>query len=378
MVEVAERSSSLEGLVKRGAISTPALTIDLDVLERNLQRMAAYCREHGLGLRPHTKTHKTPEVAQMQLERGASGLTVAKVGEAEVMGAATNAEILVAYPIFGGEKLRRLASLAKTRTILMSLDNEATAREASRAASEQQSTLGVLVEFDVGLGRCGLDSGNACVALATKLQQMPGLRFRGLMLYSGNIWGSDAERQSIAAQVSERVQQVLKAFAEARMPVEIVSGGSTPGAFLSHQIPGLTEVRPGTYVYNDLNTWYQGVCGLEDCAARVVVTVVSTAVSGRAIIDAGSKTLSSDLLGSGSREGYGYVVEAPDAKLIKLNEEHGYLDIRGSTHRFRVGEILTVIPNHVCTCVNMHDEVFVLRNEELVGTWHVAARGKIR
>jgi D-serine deaminase-like pyridoxal phosphate-dependent protein len=169
---------------------------------------------------------------------------------------------------------------------------------------------------------------------------------------------------------------VLQAFVEAHMPVEIVSGGSTPGAFLSHQIRGLTEVRPGTYVYNDLNTWYQG--GVGDCAARVVVTIVSTAVPGRAIIDAGSKTLSSDLLGSGSREGYGYVVEAPDAKLIKLNEEYGYLDTRGSAHRFHVGEILTVIPNHVCTCVNMHDEVFVLRNEELVGTWRVAARGKIR
>lgn len=241
----------------------------------------------------------------MQLERGACGLTVAKVGEAEVMATAANAEILVAYPIFGVEKLRRLAALAKTRTILMALDDEATAREASRAASAQQSTLGVLVEFDVGLGRCGLDSGMACVALATKIQQMPGLKFRGLMLYSGNIWGSEAERQSIAAQVSERVRRVLQAFVEAHMPVEIVSGGSTPGAFLSQQIRGLTEVRPGTYVYNDLNTWYQGVGGLEDCAARAVVTIVSTAVPGRAIIDAGSKTLSSDLLGSGSREGYG-------------------------------------------------------------------------
>jgi D-serine deaminase-like pyridoxal phosphate-dependent protein len=378
VVEVCERSSGLGAVVRRGEISTPALTIDLGVVERNLERMAAYCREHGLGLRPHTKTHKTPEVARMQLERGACGLTVAKVGEAEVMAAATNAEILVAYPIFGKEKLRHLAALARTRTLLMALDDEATALEVSRAASTQQSALGVLVEFDVGLGRCGLDSGAACVELATKIQAMPGLNFRGLMLYSGNIWGSEAERQQITTQVTEQVRRVLQAFAEARMPVEIVSGGSTPGAFLSHQIRGLTEVRPGTYVYNDLNTYYQGVCGLEDCAARVVVTVVSTAVPGRAIIDAGSKTLSSDLLGSGSREGYGYVVDAPDAKLIKLNEEHGYLDITRSNHRFRVGEILTVIPNHVCTCVNMHDEVFALRNDELVAIWRVAARGKIR
>jgi D-serine deaminase-like pyridoxal phosphate-dependent protein len=364
--------------VKRGEISTPALTIDLDTLERNLERMAVYCRKHGLGLRPHTKTHKTPEVARMQLERGACGLTVAKVGEAEVMASATSAEILVAYPIFGGEKLRRLAALAKTRTILIALDDEATAREVSRAARAQESALGVLVEFDVGLGRCGLQPGAACVELATKILEMPGLKFRGLMLYSGNIWGSEADRQRITTQVAEQVDRVLQAFSEARMPVEIVSGGSTPGAFLSHQIAGLTEVRPGTYVYNDLNTYYQGVCRLEDCAARVVVTVVSTAVAGRAMIDAGSKALSSDLLSSGPREGYGYVIEAPDAKLIKLNEEHGYLDISGSNHRFRVGEILTVIPNHVCTCVNMHDEVFTLRNDEVLGSWRVAARGKIR
>ncbi|MEJ2007706.1 MAG: hypothetical protein P8Z30_06035, partial [Acidobacteriota bacterium] len=153
---------------------------------------------------------------------------------------------------------------------------------------------------------------------------------------------------------------------------------STPSAFMSHRIPGLTEIRPGTYVYNDLNTYFQGACSLEDCAARVVATVVSTAVPGRAMIDAGSKTLSSDALGSGPAKGHGYVVEAPDAPVIKLNEEHGYLDITESSHRFHVGEVVTVIPNHVCACVNMHDEVFLLRNGQVEGSWRVAARGKVR
>jgi D-serine deaminase-like pyridoxal phosphate-dependent protein len=178
--------------------------------------------------------------------------------------------------------------------------------------------------------------------------------------------------------VAEQVGRALRAFEEARVPVGIVSGGSTPSAQLSHHIRGLTEIRPGTYVYNDLNTFYQGACQLEDCAARVVTTVVSTAVAGRAMIDAGSKTLSSDLLGSGPKTDHGYIVEAPDAKLFKLNEEHGHLDITGSNHRFHVGEVLTVIPNHVCTCVNMHDEVFLLRNQEVAGSWRVAARGKVR
>lgn len=359
-------------------LSTPALTIDLDVVERNLDRMANLCRQQGVGLRPHTKTHKSPDVARMQLDRGAVGLTVAKVGEAEVMAAAGLDDILVAFPVFGGDKFRRLAQLARARRALISLDDEATARVCSAAMSEQGATLGVLVEFDVGFHRCGLAPGPACVELAKTIEKMPGLQFRGLMTYFGNVWGTEEERAEEAKQVAERVGQALAAFREAGMPVEIVSGGSTPSAQFAGQVRGLTEIRPGTYVYNDLNTYHQGACGLEDCAARVVVTVVSTAVPGRAIIDAGSKTFSSDSLGSGPKSGFGYVVEAPDAPLMKLNEEHGHIDITKSAHQFRVGEVLTVIPNHVCTCVNMHDEIFLRRGDEVVSSLPVAARGKIR
>ena len=359
-------------------ISTPALTIDLDVLERNLERMADLCQRQGVGLRPHTKTHKTPEVARMQVGRGAVGLTVAKVGEAEVMADAGLDDILVAFPVLGAEKLRRLAEMASHRRILLSLDAETTAQELSRAVAAQQATIGVLVEFDVGFHRCGLEPGPACVDLANKIARLPGLEFRGLMTYFGNVWGSADDRRAEVTKVAERVKKALDAFEQAGIPVEIVSGGSTPSAEFAHLVPGLTEIRPGTYVYNDMNTYYQGACRLEDCAARVVATVVSTAVPGRAIIDAGSKTLSSDALGSGPKSGYGYVVEAPDAPIVKLNEEHGHLDITKSLHRFFVGEVLTVIPNHVCTCVNMHDEVFTLRNGEVQDCWRVAARGKVR
>jgi D-serine deaminase-like pyridoxal phosphate-dependent protein len=359
-------------------ISTPALTIDLSIMERNLDRMAARCRELGLGLRPHIKTHKTPEVARMQKDRGAVGLTVAKVGEAEVMGGAGFDDLLLAYPIWGAENLRRLATLAKQRRMLLSLDNEATARGLSLAMAAQDASIGVLVEFDAGLGRCGMEPGPACVELAQAVDRLPGLRFRGLMTYFGSVWGTEEDRRAEAERVAARVQGARAAFDEVRIPLEIVSGGSTPSAPLAGGIPGITEIRPGTYVYNDLNTYYQGVCTLEDCAARVLTTVVSTAVPGRAIIDAGSKTFSSDPLGSGPKSGHGYVVEAPDARLIKLNEEHGYLDITGSKHSFRVGEVLAVIPNHVCTCVNMHDEVFLHRGGEPAGCWRVAARGKIR
>jgi D-serine deaminase-like pyridoxal phosphate-dependent protein len=359
-------------------LSTPALTVDLDALERNLGRVADLCRRQGVGLRPHTKTHKSVEVSRLQLARGAVGLTVAKVGEAEVMANAGFDDILVAFPIMGAEKLRRLATIARARRLLVSLDSESAAQELSRAAAAQNVTIGVLVEFDAGGRRCGLDPGPDLVVLAKAIEKLPGLKFRGLMSYFGNVWGTPEQRRAEAEHVAERVTRALAAFRAEQMPVEIVSGGSTPSAEFAHLIPGLTEIRPGTYAYNDLNTYYQGACSLEDCAVRVVATVVSTAVPGRAIIDAGSKTLTSDLLGSGPKSGYGYIVEAPDVPIIKLNEEHGYLDLTQTKHAFQVGDVVTVIPNHVCVTVNMHDEIVTLRQGEAVGCWKVAARGKVR
>ena len=359
-------------------LSTPALVVDLDIVERNLDRMAKLCREQGVRLRPHTKTHKTPGVARMQVQQGAIGVTVAKVGEAEVMGEAGLDEILVAYPVLGAEKLRRLAILARDRSVLVSLDDERTAQELSRAAVEAATTFGVLVEFDSGYQRCGLQPGPACAQLAIKIEKLPGLKFRGLMTYFGSVWGSAEERRDEARRMVQPVARALEALAAARLPVEIVSGGSTPAAEFSGEIPGLTEIRPGTYVYNDLNTFYQGACRLEDCAARVVTTVVSTAVLGHAMVDAGSKTLSCDPLGSGPKAGFGHIFEAPDAPLVKLSEEHGHVDVTHSQHRFRVGQVLSVIPNHICTCVNMHDEMFLVRNQQVVGSWRIAGRGKIR
>ena len=359
-------------------ISTPALTIDLDTLERNLERMASSCRRQGVGLRPHTKTHKTPEVARLQLERGAVGLTVAKVGEAEVMAEAGLDDILIAYPVWGAERLKRLAELARSRRIIVSLDSEATAQQLSKAAREQGCSVGVLVEFDSGLHRCGLEPGPPCLELARKIGRLPGLSFRGLMTFPGNVWGNPEERRAQIKDLADKVERALSAFREAGVPLEIVSGGSTPTAEFAHLTPGLTEIRPGVYAYNDMNTFYQGACRIEDCAARVVTTVVSMAVPGGAIIDAGSKTLSTDLLASGPKSGYGYVVQAPDAQIVKLSEEHGHLDISHSAHKFYVGEVLTVVPNHVCNCVNMHDEVFTLQNGTVAGSWRVAARGKIR
>ena len=353
------------------------MIIDLDVMERNLDRMADWCKRHGIGLRPHTKTHKTIEVARMQMERGAVGLTVAKVGEAEVMAQAGACEILVAHPILGQEKLQRLAAVARQQPVIVAVDSEFVARELARAANAHDVTFGVLLEFDAGFHRCGVEVGSGLVSLANTIRALPALRFRGLMTYFGNVWGSEEERGSAAGTVTAAVERARELFVRAGIPLEIVSGGSTPASWMPETFPGLTETRPGSYVYNDLNTYHQGLCELGDCAVRVVASVVSTAVPRQAMIDAGSKTFSSDLLTGGPMAGFGYVVEHPEVQVASLDEEHGYL--RNVTAAgLSVGEVLTVIPNHVCTCINMHDEAWLVRKEEVVGSWRFAARGKVR
>lgn len=358
-------------------ISTPAVVVDLDVLERNLDRMAAYCAEHGLGLRPHTKTHKTLQVANMQLERGALGLTVAKPGEAEVMAQSGAAQILVAHPIVGEEKIRRLAALESRVEVLVALDSLDAAKGLASVAQQTGCMLGVLIEFDSGSHRCGVPAGDACAELGKAIGALKGVQLRGLMTYFGSVWGDEQQRGEEIARLTVEVERTIDGFRRAGLPLEIVSAGSTPSAQMSHLVPGITEIRPGTYVFNDLNTFYQGLCALEDCAVRVMSTVVSTCVPGHVIVDAGSKVFSSDLLSSGPKRGHGRIMEVEGASLSKLNEEHGFVEA-SDYGAFAVGQVLSVIPNHVCTCINMHDEIYTSRHGEITGTWKVDARGKVR
>ncbi len=358
-------------------LPTPAVVVDLDVVEKNLDRMTAACRHNRVALRPHAKTHKTLEVARMQLERGAIGITVAKVGEAQALLESEPPEILVAHPILGRDALRRLAQVAQNSRVLVALDSEYAAHQLSQAAVAFKTTFGVLIEFNAGTHRCGVSPGPALAQLGHRVQNLPALQCRGLMTYFGNVWGTPSERDTHARETAEAVEQAIETFTSAGLPLDIVSGGSTPSALMPGLLHHLTEIRPGTYVFNDMNTYHQQLCTLQDCAVRVVTTVVSTAVPGRAIIDAGSKALSSDLLGSGPRSGYGYVPEHPEVCIEKLNEEHGYLgNIDGA--ELAVGDVVSIIPNHVCTTINMHDEVFITRNQLLIGTWKIAARGKVR
>jgi len=319
-------------------LDTPAVIVDLDVMERNLSRMADYCRQHELLLRPHTKSHKIPELAKLQLSSGATGITVAKLGEAEVMLNAGITDILIAYPIVGDEKTTHLMKLAEQANISVALDSEEAARGISGAATRQGTRIGVLVEMDVGFGRCGLSNENDLLKLAQTIATLPGLEFRGLMFFPGHFGVGPEQRASLRTQVNDFLDRSRETFDRAGLRLPIISGGSTPTAYESSLFHGVNEVRPGMYIFNDRNTAAIDACSLDDCALSVIVTVVSTAVSGRAIVDGGSKTFSNDRYQAGDGRGFGLVKEDPAAEVERFSEEHGHLNIERSERRYQVGD----------------------------------------
>ena len=330
-------------------LDTPAVYVDLDALDRNIKSMQQRCRDWGVGLRPHTKTHKIAEIARMQLEAGAVGITVAKIGEAEVL---PDGEVLIAYPIVAS-KTARLQRLAEQRRVTVVVDSTDTARAAAG--------VGTLVEVDVGAGRCGVQTPEQAVAVARACEN-----FRGLFY-----WPSWLDEDGFR-KAQQHLDGHIAAIKAAGLKVEIVSGGSTPGAAKTPMIPATTEIRPGTYVFNDASCVANKLATVEECALKVLVTVVSTAVPGQCVVDGGSKTFSSDTtVGVGT---FGLIPDRPWT-MIKVNEEHGYVKMEGKA---KVGEKLWVIPSHVCATVNMHDEIAYGRGGKVEGVWKVTARGKVQ
>jgi D-serine deaminase-like pyridoxal phosphate-dependent protein len=358
-------------------IDTPALVVDLDILERNLARVASYAADHGLRLRPHTKTHKSIRMARRQLELGASGLTVAKVSEAEVMLGAEPANLLVAYPIIGQFKLLRLMGVARRTAVTVALDSATAVLELAQAARTADVQVGVLAEVDVGLGRVGVSPGEPLLELARAIRDLPHVSFEGIAFYPGHVKSWDAAGQAAFAGVAKLLDGILADFRRDGIEVRTVSGGSTPTLFHSHEMAGLTEIRPGTYVFNDVNTVHSGACSWEDCAATVLATVVSTARPGQMIIDGGSKTFSSDRLANPADATFGRVTDAPGARFHKMNEEHGFIDITQADRAFHSGDRVRIVPNHVCVAVNLHEQVYGLRGDTVEEVWKVDGRGKL-
>jgi D-serine deaminase-like pyridoxal phosphate-dependent protein len=359
-------------------LDTPAVVVDLDILETNLREMAAYCAQHGLSLRPHTKTHKIPEIARMQVRAGARGVTVAKLGEAEIMAREGLDDILVAYPIVGPRKLERLTELARSGRLTVSTDSADVALGISDAARQAGVTVRLLAEMDAGLRRCGVQSPDELAALAQHMARLPHVEFLGFMFFPGQIRLTPGEQAPVLGQIDAKLQEAQEKLYRRGIQVRVVSGGSTPTAYQSHLMKTVTEIRPGTYAFNDMNTVTIGATELTRCAVTVHVTVVSVAVKGRAVIDGGSKTFSSDLLRGGEGQGFGLCVPHPEAILESMSEEHGHLNVEACPGELKVGDRMRFVPNHVCTTVNMHDEVWGVRGEEVVQHWPVAGRGRVR
>ena len=357
-------------------LDTPALLIDLDIMERNLRRVAEYTAAHNVRLRPHTKTHKIPEIGRQQLAAGAIGLTVAKVSEAEVMMAAEPPDLLIAYPVVGRTKCERLMPIAQKTQVTVALDSLIAAQQLSEAARRAGVNIGILAEVDAGLGRVGVAPGQELLQLAQGIERLPGLNFEGIAFFPGHILPAADQGNTKLEQLGQLIQSILTDFQRAGMEVRVVSGGSTPTLFHSHKLPGLNEIRPGTYVYNDMNTVTSGECTLDNCAVSVLVTVVSTAKQGRMIVDGGSKTFSSDRLVGSQDISFGHVIEAPQSRFSNMNEEHGFVDISPGDYSFTVGDQVQIIPNHVCPAVNLHERVYGIRNDEVEQVWAVEGRGE--
>jgi D-serine deaminase-like pyridoxal phosphate-dependent protein len=361
-------------------LETPAAVVDLDVLAHNLDRMAAYCALHSLRLRPHVKTHKAPRIAAEQLRLGAAGLTCATVREAEVMAELTD-DILVAYPVMGTTKLRRLMGLPTSARLTMSLDSARVATQVAAAADEVGREVGVLVELDVGMRRVGVQSVEAAVELAAFVADRAPLRYDGVAFYPGQIRQAIGDQGPEIAALAAKVSDTLEALEKAGLTPTVVSGGSTPAAWRMHEVPGLTEVRPGTYVYNDRSTAAVGACEWDECALTVLATVVSTSVPGQAVIDAGSKALGREPMdasraGAGAQPGFGALLDRPEVVVTRMSEEHGILDVTNTDWEPRIGDVVRVVPNHVCIVTHLNDLIWGIRNGIAETRWPVAARGR--
>jgi D-serine deaminase-like pyridoxal phosphate-dependent protein len=359
-------------------LDTPSVLVDLDILESNLQKMEEYCANTGMALRPHIKTHKIPELAHMQIAHGAIGITAAKPSEAAIMAAGGLDDIFVAYPIISKQKADALLALSESARLSVSVDSLEAAECLAQSSDARRYDLPILVEIDTGFGRCGVGSAQAAVDLALKIEKLQGAHFGGLMFYPGHMMVPLEKQNELLPTVNAAVESAYEAMIKAGLDVRVVSGGSTPMAYRSQEFSHLTEIRPGMYLLNDRNLVRGGFATMEECALTVLTTVVSNAVSNRVILDGGSKTFSSDRLLTGDHHGHGVVVEDPDAVFFGLSEEHGHLDVTSSDHTYRLGDRLRILPNHVCTTINMHDTIYGVRGDNVEKVWKVAARGRVQ
>lgn len=357
-------------------VPTPALVIDATVVQHNIDKLAKYASEKGLALRPHTKTHKSKFLAGLQKQAGITGLTAAKAGEAELMAEVSN-DILVAYPALDPHRTSRLAQLAHKVTVRVAVDSLLAAQSLAHAAKQSGSEIGLLVDLDVGMHRTGYPTPQHTLELARQIAAMPGLRLDGLFCYPGHIWNKPSDQDGPLGEVSALLDEALTLWKRDGLEAKIVSGGSTPTAYQSHLVSAYTEIRPGTYIFNDMNTVSGGFCSIEECAATLVCTVISTTVADQVVLDGGSKTFTMDRCIPAPESGHGLLLGYPGAKIKALSEEHAQVDISQCERKPQLGERVRVIPNHICPCVNLQDAAWWLSKDGQLTQLPIDARGKL-
>ena len=362
---------SLIGLPK-SALETPALLVDLDVMEANIARIADACRRHGVGWRPHIKGHKTPEIARKQLAAGAIGVTCAKLGEAEVMADAGITEILIANQIVGAIKVRRLIALLERAPVIVSVDSLHNVAELAAAARDGGRELRVVVEVNIGMNRAGVAPGPPVVALAGAIAQQRGLRFVGL-----NAWESHAvtiadpgEKARVVAEAIARLVASAEDCRRAGHDVQIVSCGGTGTFPYCVRQPGVTEVQVGGAIFSDMH--YRTHYHLDHpCALTLLATVTSRPTPTRIVLDAGKKAMSGD---AALPEPQGL----PAVRSLRLSAEHTTIELEAPGEAPAIGDQVELIVGYSDTTVHLHEEIVGLRAGRVEAVWRVAARGRIK
>ena len=355
------------------------LTVDIDIMEKNINDMARFCKRAGVNHRPHIKTHKIPAIARKQIKAGACGITAAKIGEAEVMAEGGIKDIFIAYQIVGEKKLKRLLKLAKKVPHLsVAIDDFEPAYDLANIFKKNNMTIDVLLIIESGFKRCGVLPGKPALDLARKVAQLKGLKLKGIMGYAGQVYNARSwkEVKRIGRREGELLVHTARLIRREGIKIETVSCGSTPTSKIAAKVKGVTEVRAGTYVFNDGIEMAIGYARPKDCALRVISTVISRPTKGRAIIDAGDKALTPDRGLKGMR-GFGYIVNRPSLELNIIHEEHGILKLKSQSSSLKIGDRLEIIPNHACGAVNLFDKLIGLRKNKVEVVWPVSGRGKV-
>jgi D-serine deaminase-like pyridoxal phosphate-dependent protein len=350
--------------------------VDLDVLERNIAKMQERANRAGVKLRPHAKTHKSADIGRMQLAAGARGLTLAKTSEAEAFADLGIDDVFLAYPVVGADKARRLLALSDRMRLAVGADSLEGARSLGEAFRAAGRRLRVLLKIDSGFHRVGVAPEDA-VATARRIAETPGIELAGVFTHGGHGYSGRTPQEvaRIGSEESRIIAETAEALRAAGLAVAEVSLGSSPTAASAMTGPGVTECRPGTYVFNDRSQVALGACGEDDCAMTVLATVVSAPAPDRAVIDAGSKTLSSDPRRP-ELDGFGQVV-GRQSRIVRVSEEHGVLAVTPG-EEFRVGERVRVLPNHACAVTNLHDQLMAVRAGRIEGRIPVHARGRVQ